>query len=116
MKMLLEVVQDDNGKVRFNTDLKMKDIPQLGVLPGMLAFNMMTFLRGDNETLVLGVIRTLAIADLAASVNRKQMIRYLDEMSKQTADVVSTAYEEMKKCGIKVDRVKPIVKSSKNSN
>ena len=42
---------------------------------------MMTTLWGGNEQAVLAMIRALAIADLGVSVNRRQMVGFLDEPS-----------------------------------
>ena len=87
MKKLLEVVQYDKGDIRFETDVDvMKDleIVQSTVIDAM--FSMTTSLWGGNEQSVLAMLRALTIADLAISVNRKEMIRWLDQASESFGD------------------------------
>ena len=76
MKKILEVLQYGDIDIRFNTDFDPVKNPN--VIPDVIsrtAFAMVTRLWGGNEMAVLAMIRALAIADLAVSVNRKQMIR-----------------------------------------
>ncbi len=73
MKKILEVLQDGDIDIRFNTDLDPVKHPN--VIPNVItrtAFAMVTKLWGGNEAAVLAMIRALAIADLAVSVNRQK--------------------------------------------
>lgn len=116
MKRLLVVTEDDNGEIRFDTDLRIKDIRDIPTLAGMLAFNMVTRLWGGNETMVLAVIRNLAIADLAVSVNRKEMLTFLDQASADVASAVFASFEEMKTEGGNVTMFAPGVKPDKKNS
>ena len=116
MKKLIEVIEKDNNEIIFRTDLKSTDIVDLQTLAGKLAYNMMTRLWGGNEQFVLAVIRNLAIADLAVSVNRKEMISFLDEASEVTAMLIQETFEHMRKKGYDVRQYAPGVKPPKKSN
>lgn len=112
MKKLIEVIEREDGVISFDTDLTMKDISELQDLAGRIAYNMMTRLWGGNETMVLAVIRNLAIADLAASVNRKEMISFLDQASELTAGIIHEFFHKMKLSGCEVQKFAPGVKPS----
>ena len=112
MKTLINVTIDENDVVAFKTDLTEKDIPNLPVLSGVLTFNMMTRLWGGNEKMVLAAIRNLAIADLAASANRKQMVKMLDQASEDTAEMMFATMDKMKKDGVNYHMFAPGVKPS----
>ena len=62
------------------------------------------------------MIRALAIADLAVSVNRKQMIQFLDEESAMMAKSLEESLKEMERNGEKVIRFAPGVKPSSIKN
>ena len=82
MKKILEVLQYGDIDIRFNTDLD--PIKHPNVIPDVItrtSFAMTTRLWGGNERAVLAMIRALAVADLAVCVNRKEMVRHLDEDS-----------------------------------
>lgn len=116
MKKLLEVIENENGEIRYNTDLKKIDMLKLQTLSGEFAFSMMTKLWGGNETIVLAIIRNLAIADLAASVNRKEMVEFLDKASETTAKLLNKTIDEMKKSGHVIQYFAPGVKPPKKSS
>ena len=103
MKKLLEVLQYGEHDIRFNTDVHPEKNPNLlPELTAEFALTMITKLWGGNETSVLAVIRSLDIADLAVSVNRKEMIRHLDEASAQFAQFIQDAKRQMERHGVKV--------------
>ena len=86
MKKILEVLQYGDIDIRFNTDLDPLKHPN--VIPDVItrtSFAMTTRLWGGNEMAVLAMIRALAVADLAVCVNRKEMVRHLDEDSEALA-------------------------------
>lgn len=86
MKKLLEVLKYSDTDIRFNTDIDVHKNPmavQETVISAVMC--MATKLWGGNEVSVLAMIRALAIADLALSVNRKEMIQFLDEASEDYA-------------------------------
>lgn len=113
MKKILEVLQNGEIDIRFHTDFDPVKNPN--VIPDVIsrtAFAMVTKLWGGNEMAVLAMIRALAIADLAVSVNRKQMIRFLDEQSSFMARSFEESLKEMEKKGGKIMRFAPGVKPS----
>lgn len=116
MKKLLEVIECENGEIRYNTDLKKIDMLKLQTLSGEFAFSMITKLWGGNETIVLAIIRNLAIADLAASVNRKEMVDFLDKASETTAMLLHKTIDEMKKNGHEIQHFAPGIKPPKKSS
>lgn len=103
MKKILEILQYGETDIRFNTDFKPGARPDSVVeLVTKISFAMMTSLWGGNEQDVLAVIRVLALADLAVSVNRKEMIRMLDKDSEFFAKVIREARKDFQKSGGKV--------------
>ena len=101
MKTLLEITQKENGRILFNTDLDLTKNPSLLLqLSFDLAFAMMTDLWGGNEPSVIGIIRSLAIADLSLCSNRKDIVGFLDQASKDLGDGVHKAIEEMEQKGL----------------
>ena len=86
MKKILEIHQYGETDIRFHTDLRPTEKPEsIPELVSSVAFSMMTSLWGGNEMDILAIIRALAIADLAVSVNRKEMIKMMDQDSKAFA-------------------------------
>lgn len=80
MKKILEILQYGETDICFKTDLKPSEKPD--TIPGLIAafsFSMMTSLWGGNELDVMAIIRALAIADLAVSVNREEMIEMIEK-------------------------------------
>lgn len=103
MKKILEVLQYGDTDIRFNTDFDPVKNPN--VVPDVItrtSFAMVTKLWGGNETAVLAMIRALAIADLAVSVNRKQMLAFYEEEAKHLAAALKEAVSAFQKEGGKV--------------
>ena len=100
MKKILEVLQDSNGQLRFNTDIDVKKNPQtaLDIMQSAM-ISMVTTLWGGNEMSVLAMIRALAIADLAVSVNQNEMIDYLRQSSKALGEAFRLAMKDAQKQG-----------------
>ncbi len=103
MKKILEILQYGDTDIRFKTDLKPTARPDsLPELVSLFSFCMMTSLWGGNEQDIIAILRALAIADLAVSVNRKEMIRMLDKDSEFFAKMLREARREYEKSGGKV--------------
>ena len=103
MKKILEVLQYSDTDLRFNTDVEVRKNPD--IVPETIsraALAMVTKLWGGNEQSVLAMIRALAIADLAVSVNRKEMVRFLDEASADMAGAMAQARKEFERNGGKL--------------
>lgn len=103
MKKILEVLQYGDFDIRFNTDIKAVRNPD--IVPDIIsrtAIAMTTSLWGGNERDVLAMIRALSVADLAVSVNREEMVRYLDESSELLARSFVEAREMFEKHGGKI--------------
>lgn len=116
MKKILEVLQYGD-ELRFNTDVDAAKCPN--VVPETIsraAFTMVTKLWGGNELSVLAMIRALAVADLAVSVNRKQMIKHLDEASADFAKCMAQAKKEMERNGAQIVTFPPGIKPTNYSN
>ena len=117
MKKILEVLQYGEFDIRFNTDIKAVRNPD--IIPDIIsrsAIAMTTSLWGGNESDVLAMIRALSVADLAVSVNREEMIRYLDESSELLARSFVEAREMFEKQGGKVMVFPPNVMPSGNKS
>lgn len=111
MKKILEVLQYGDNDIRFNTDLDVEKDPLLvGNVIFDATFAMTTILWGGNECSVLAMIRALSIADLALCVNRKAMLDYLDDASRECAKALEGAKQAMMKNGIEVKTFAPWVK------
>ena len=114
MKKVLEVLQYGECDFRFNTDLDPEKHPEmLTALPVFLCHAMMTSLWGGNETAVIAMIRCLAIADLAACANRKEMIRQIDEASAAVVRILKDARQDFEKAGGRISIYGPGVKPPK---
>lgn len=114
MKKLIEVVQYNENDIRFNTDLEVEKNPEtVSELTARFAFTMVTKLWGGNELSVLAMIRALAIADLAVSVNRKDMIKMLDQASGDLAKALRQAEQMMRRSGMEIQTFGPGVKPPK---
>ena len=82
MKKILEVLRYGNGDIIFKTDVDpLKSPDEINNILIQTMISMATKLWGGNEQAVLAMIRVMAVADLALSVNRKEMIRWLDRES-----------------------------------
>lgn len=103
MKKILEVLRYGEDDIRFNTDIDPVKSPNefFDVLL-QVTMAMATKLWGGNEQAVLAIIRILAIADLSLSVNRKQMIKWLDTESANLFRVFEEAKKDFEKSGGKI--------------
>jgi hypothetical protein len=111
MKTILNVVRTDDQKIRFETDLDVKKNPDIVLeLIEQFSLTMITTLWGGNEQTVLAIIRALAIADLSVSVNRKDMVRFLDETSRMAACALQEAKKDFVRYGGKFVEFAPGVK------
>ena len=114
MKKILEVLLYGDNDLRFNTDLDRSDLRDLiPTLASTAAITMVTKLCGGKEPYVLAAIRALSIADLAVSVNRKEMIRQLDECSEMLVRSFQEAKAQLEKNGGKVITFAPGVNPPK---
>lgn len=103
MKKILEVVRYGDNDIRFRTDLDpLKDPNLIPQTISELAFAMMTTLWGGNEQAVLAMIRALAVADLAVSVNRREMLAFLDDASGMLAESLRSARKAFEETGGKM--------------
>ena len=103
MKKILEVLQYGESDIRFNTDFDVKKNPNSVVaLMSRIAMAMGTTLWGGNEQSVLAVLRSMMIADLALSVNRKELIKMLDDNSAMLARSLEQARQEIIRKGGKI--------------
>ena len=103
MKKILEVLQYGEMDIRFNTDIDVNKNPEAVLdIVSKVAFSMATKLCGGNELSVLAMIRALSIADLALSINRKEMIKELDRSSETMARTMKMAAEEFRRNGGKL--------------
>lgn len=114
MKKILEVLQYSDMDIRFNTDFDPIKNPEI-ILDTIakVTYSMMTKLWGGNEQAVLAMIRALAIADLSLSVNREEMIRYLDDSSKMMVRSLAEARKEFEKKGGRIMTFDPGVMPGK---
>lgn len=114
MKKILEILQYGDADIRFRTDLKPAEKPES--IPGLvssIAIAMMTTLWGANEREIIPILRALTIADLAVSVNREEMIRLMDEDSREFARILQETRREFERQGGKVITFPPHVQPSK---
>ena len=117
MKKILEVLQDGDIDIRFDTDFDpVKNPNAVFDVISRTAFAMVTTLWGGNEAAVLAMIRALAIADLSMCVDRKKMLRFLDEQSALMARSFRESMTAFKKKGGKVTFFPPGVKPSPVKN
>ena len=100
MKKILEVLRYGENDIRFHTDLDPRKDPDIiNQTVVEVAMAMMTTLWGGNEQAVLAMIRALSIADLGVSVNRRQMISFLDDASESLAASLNEARKAFEKSG-----------------
>lgn len=103
MKKILEVLRYGNGDIIFKTDVDPLNNPEeVNNVLIQTMMSMATKLWGGNEQAVLAMIRVLSIADLALSVNRKEMIRWLDRESGNLYKAFQDASAAFKKEGGKI--------------
>ena len=100
MEKILEGLRYGDCDIRFNTDLDpLKKPDEIPLIISQTAFTMATKLWGGNEQAVLAMIRSLSIADLSLSVNRKEMIRHLDLESERFFKVFTQAKKDFERSG-----------------
>ena len=117
MKKILEIHQYGETDIRFHTDLRPTVKPEtIPELVSSTAFSMMTSLWGGNEIDILAVIRALAIADLAVSVNREEMIKMMDQDSKTFAEIIREAHQAFERNGGKAVVFAPGIGPRKTKN
>ena len=115
MKKILEVLRYGEHDIRFRTDIDpLKDPDVIHETVIEVAMAMMTTLGGGNEQAVLAMIRALSIADLGVSVNRRQMVGFLDEASETLAASLLDARKAFEKSGGKVTLFAPGVAPPKS--
>ena len=115
MKIILEVLRYGENDIRFHTDIDpLKDPEIIHRTVTELAMAMMTTLWGGNEQAVLAMIRALAISDLGVSVNRRQMLGFLNEASELLEASIHDARKAFEESGGKVMVFGPGVAPSKS--
>lgn len=117
MKKILEVLQYGDHDIRFNTDYDvMKNPKALEDLVPNIAMAMTTTLWGGNEMSVLAMIRSLCIADIGVSVNRKEMLEMLDHATEHLAQAMHDAREAAIREGVRIQTFGPGVPPPKRHN
>lgn len=117
MKKILEVLRYGENDIRFNTDIDpLKDPEIIHQTVIELAMAMMTTLWGGNEQAVLAMIRALAISDLGVSVNRRQMLGFLNDASGALEESLRSARKAFEESGGKVMVFGPGVSPSKSGS
>lgn len=117
MKKILEVLRYGENDIRFRTDMDpLKDPNVVPQTVSEVAFAMMTTLWGGNEQAVLAMIRALAIADLGVSVNRKEMLAFLDDASGTLAKTFRSARKAFEKSGGKMQVFGPGIAPGKTKS
>lgn len=108
MKKILEVLQYGDLDIRFDTDIDVMKNPHVveDIIPS-LALAMTTSLWGGNEMSVLAMIRALIIADLGVSVNRKEMVKMMDQASAHLARAMQESREAMARSGVEIHTFGP---------
>ena len=103
MKKILEVLLYGDDDIRFNTDIDPLKSPDevINVLL-QVSMAMATKLWGGNEQAVLSMIRVLAIADLGLSVNRKEMLKWMDRESANLFRAMEEAKKDFERNGGKI--------------
>ena len=118
MKKILEVLQYGEGELRFNTDLDLqKDPMAIMDLTVSAMLSMATKLWGGNEQTVIAIIRSLFVADMAISVDRKTVLNGLGAESEKMGEHFMKMMKTLQEQG-KVMSFPPGVQppSSKNQN
>ena len=113
MKKVLEVLQYGETDLRFNTDFDVKKNPDaIAALVLKIAMAMGTSLWGGNEQSVLAVLRAMTVADLALTVNRKELIQVMEHDATMLARALERARKEFVRAGGEVQVFGPGVASS----
>jgi len=118
MKKILEVLQCEDGQLRFNTDLDVQKNPMAIMdLTVSAMFSMATKLWGGNEQTVIAVIRSLFVADMAISVDRRTVLKGLgkesEKMGEEFMKMLKTLQDQGKGVSFPPGMLAP---SSKNKN
>ena len=118
MKKILEVLQYGEGELRFNTDLDLqKDPMAIMDLTVSAMLSMATKLWGGNEQTVIAVIRSLFVADMAISTDRKTVLKGLgyeaEKMGDEFIKMMKTLQEQGKAMTVPAGVQPPM---SKNKN
>lgn len=117
MEKILEVLRYGDCDIRFSTDIDpLKKPDEIPLIITQSAFAMTTKLWGGNEQAVLAMIRSLSIADLSMSVNRKEMIRHLDIESERLFRVFTQAKKEFERSGGKILSFGPGIMPPRNKS
>lgn len=108
---VLEVTLKGDGCVKFDTDVDVTKNPdQVFSVASKAAFSMVTDLWGGKEKSVMAIIRALAIADLAMSVNTNEMLVRMKESAMSLKKDFMEARRQFEKSGGKVVVFGPGVK------
>ena len=100
MKKILEVLQYGEGELRFNTDLDLqKDPMAIMDLTVSAMLSMATKLWGGNEQTVIAVIRSLFVADMAISSDRKVVLKGLGKESEKLGEDFLKMMKELQEQG-----------------
>ena len=100
MKKILEVLQYGEGELRFNTDLDLqKDPMAIMDLTVSAMLSMATKLWGGNEQTVIAVIRSLFVADMAISPDRKVVLKGLGKESEKLGEDFLKMMKELQEQG-----------------
>ena len=103
MKKILEVLRYGENDIRFHTDIDpLQDSDTIHQTVTELAMAMMTTLWGGNGQAILAMIRALAIADLGVSVNRREMVGFLDDASGMLEASIHDARRAFEQSGGKI--------------
>ncbi|MBO4428219.1 MAG: hypothetical protein J5771_07045 [Bacteroidales bacterium] len=117
MKKIIEVLQYGANDIRFKTDFDVEKDPQSVLDVALLAtMSMMTSLWGGNETSVVAIIRALAIADLAASVNPDKMLEEMGKAAAGIAKSIQEAKEQFEKSGGRITTFAPGIQPGKTKS
>lgn len=100
MKKILEVLQYGEGELRFNTDLDLqKDPMAIMDLTVSAMLSMATKLWGGNEQTVIAIIRSLFVADMAISSDRKVVLKGLGKESEKLGEDFLKMMKELQEQG-----------------
>ena len=100
MKKILEVLQYGEGELRFNTDLDLqKDPMAIMDLTINAMLSMATKLWGGNEQTVIAIIRSLFVADMAISSDRKVVLKGLGKESEKLGEDFLKMMKELQEQG-----------------
>ena len=100
MKKILEVLQYGDGELRFNTDIDVHKNPMAIMdLTVSAMLSMATKLWGGKEQTVIAIIRSLFVADMAISVDRKTVLNGLGAESENMGEHFMKMMKELQDQG-----------------